>query len=302
MSQCPTCGKWKGAHATLPGQSTDHLCQGHPMSNPQDERETLSALAYEHCFKASEMPPQGAQLYMFDLDRLGKLCAALANQRAEEGVPRHHVAKVSHSSDGSKKIAVPDHIDFFKLPDGAKLFAAQPAAVPQDCPKCKGSEIRGFKRGVKCSACDGTGEAAPQGGRWKWVPEEPTDAMVDATHHGQPVADIYRDMLAAAPPSPQPPAAPTHFGSETSATHFVLPAAQPPAAQASRPDILERLTYHALERDDLTLDECLDFLAHEWRKVHGRTDRQMVMQILALLAAQPEGGITAPAGGGEGAA
>lgn len=53
----------------------------------------------------------------------------------------------------------------------------------------------------------------------------------------------------------------------------------------ARPDILEKLTYHALERDDLTLDECLDFLAQEWRKVHGRTDRQMVMQILSLLAA-----------------
>jgi hypothetical protein len=37
----------------------------------------------------------------------------------------------------------------------------------------------------------------PQG--WKLVPVEPTEAMVDATHHGQPVSDIYRDMLAAAP-------------------------------------------------------------------------------------------------------
>lgn len=34
---------------------------------------------------------------------------------------------------------------------------------------------------------------------WKLVPVEPTDAMVDATHHGQPVSDIWRDMLAAAP-------------------------------------------------------------------------------------------------------
>lgn len=51
--------------------------------------------------------------------------------------------------------------------------------------------------------------AAPAG--WKLVPLEPTDAMVDATYHGQPVDDIYRDMLAAAPqpaPSAQPPAVP----------------------------------------------------------------------------------------------
>lgn len=62
-----------------------------------------------------------------------------------------------------------------------------------------------------------------------------------------------------------------------------------PAAKAEqhRPDVLERLTYHALERDDLTLEECLSFLADGWRKVHGRTERQMVMQILALLAGAP---------------
>jgi hypothetical protein len=53
-----------------------------PMSNPQDEREALSALAYKHCFKASEMPSQGVQLYMFDLERLDRLCAALATQQA----------------------------------------------------------------------------------------------------------------------------------------------------------------------------------------------------------------------------
>lgn len=44
-------------------------------------------------------------------------------------------------------------------------------------------------------------QAAPVAG-WRLVPVEPTDAMVDATHHGQPVDDIWRDMLAAAPPAP----------------------------------------------------------------------------------------------------
>lgn len=64
-----------------------------------------------------------------------------------------------------------------------------------------------------------------------------------------------------------------------------------PAAQATpepvRPDIIERLTYHQLERDDLSLDDCLAYLASGWKKVHGRTERQMVMQLLALLAGQP---------------
>lgn len=31
MSACKICGKWNGAHATLPGQSTDHLCHGHAL-------------------------------------------------------------------------------------------------------------------------------------------------------------------------------------------------------------------------------------------------------------------------------
>lgn len=57
---------------------------------------------------------------------------------------------------------------------------------------------------------------------------------------------------------------------------------------ACRPDILERLTYHALERDDLTLDDCLSYLANGWREVHGRTERNMVMQILSLLASAPQ--------------
>lgn len=66
--------------------------------------------------------------------------------------------------------------------------------------------------------------------------------------------------------------------------------AAPVAQQAEpcRPDILERLTYHSLERDDLTLDDCLSYLAKGWYEVHGRTERQLVMQILALLAAAPE--------------
>lgn len=31
---CPRCLKWRGAHATLPGQSRDHLCQCPPDQRP----------------------------------------------------------------------------------------------------------------------------------------------------------------------------------------------------------------------------------------------------------------------------
>lgn len=60
-----------------------------------------------------------------------------------------------------------------------------------------------------------------------------------------------------------------------------------PEIEPCRPDILEKLTYHALERDDLTLDDCLSYLAEGWRKVRGRTKREMVLQLTSLLAAAP---------------
>ena len=64
----------------------------------------------------------------------------------------------------------------------------------------------GDRAGNWCATCpkrvDQPQPAEPVAG-WRMVPADPTDAMVDATHHGQPVADIYRDMIAAAPPAPQ---------------------------------------------------------------------------------------------------
>lgn len=75
----------------------------------------------------------------------------------------------------------------------------------------------------------------------------------------------------------------------------LAPADGVPACEPSRPDILERLSYHRLERDDLTLDECLSFLSKGWKETHGRTERQMVMQILELLASAPHGVLGTPA-------
>ena len=42
--------------------------------------------------------------------------------------------------------------------------------------------------------------SAPPG--YALVPVEPTDEMIDATYHGQPLADIWHDMIAAAPKEP----------------------------------------------------------------------------------------------------
>jgi hypothetical protein len=59
--------------------------------------------------------------------------------------------------------------------------------------------------------------------------------------------------------------------------------AQEPVA----PAILEALSYHGRERDDLTLEEAVSVIRTGWRTVSERTKRAMVLQIAALLAAQP---------------
>jgi len=42
------------------------------------------------------------------------------------------------------------------------LYATPPAPAQsdEDCPKCKGSEVRGYQRGLRCPVCNGTGNAA----------------------------------------------------------------------------------------------------------------------------------------------
>ena len=70
----------------------------------------------------------------------------------------------------------------------------------------------------------------------------------------------------------------------------VTVSAAPQQAEAvpPRPDIIEKLTYHARERDDMTLDDCLSYMnTNGWHKVRGRTERELILQITALLAAAP---------------
>lgn len=68
--------------------------------------------------------------------------------------------------------------------------------------------------------------------------------------------------------------------------HSATAAAEAP--EPLRPDIIEKLTYHQHERDDMTLDDVLSYLASGWKTVHGRTERQLILQLCGLLAGAPE--------------
>jgi hypothetical protein len=57
--------------------------------------------------------------------------------------------------------------------------------------------------------------------------------------------------------------------------------------QTSRPDVIEALSYHAFERNDMTLDEVVEVIRHGYVKVPGRTARQLELQLCELLAAAP---------------
>lgn len=61
------------------------------------------------------------------------------------------------------------------------------------------------------------------------------------------------------------------------------PAAQEPAA----PAILEAISWHSGERDDLTLEETVEALRHGYKKVRQRDDRAMLLQLIHLMASAP---------------
>lgn len=55
--------------------------------------------------------------------------------------------------------------------------------------------------------------------------------------------------------------------------------------------IIEALSYHGFERDDLTLDECVEIIRRNYKKVRQRSDRAMVLQIAELLAEANDQGV-----------
>lgn len=63
---------------------------------------------------------------------------------------------------------------------------------------------------------------------------------------------------------------------------------EPAAADnCRRPDVLEKLAYHEGARCDMSLEECLSFLANGWKETPGRSYTQLVLQLTELLAAVP---------------
>lgn len=76
--------------------------------------------------------------------------------------------------------------------------------------------------------------------------------------------------------------------------HFLRLALRPvrnpePAAadNCRRPDLLEKLAYHEGARCDMSLEDCLSFLANGWKETPGRSYTQLVLQLTELLAAAP---------------
>ncbi len=68
------------------------------------------------------------------------------------------------------------------------------------------------------------------------------------------------------------------------------PVRQPEPAAADncrRPDLLEKLAYHEGARCDMSLEDCLSFLANGWTETPGRSYTQLALQITELLAAAP---------------
>lgn len=102
------------------------------------------------------------------------------------------------TTDGTKGQAMAEREEFEAQPE----FVADPLLLDRGP---DGSyhyvRVQGAWDGWKARAAL-SAPAVPDG--FKLVPIEPTDAMIDATYHGQPLDDIWRDMVTAAP-QPQEP-------------------------------------------------------------------------------------------------
>jgi len=59
--------------------------------------------------------------------------------------------------------------------------------------------------------------------------------------------------------------------------------------QAAYPHIIEALSWHRFERDDMTVDELVEVIRHGYVKVRQRTHRQLELQLLAALATARKG-------------
>jgi hypothetical protein len=73
--------------------------------------------------------------------------------------------------------------------------------------------------------------------------------------------------------------------------HLVRQAQAEPVA----PAILEAISWHARERDDLTLEEAVEAFRFGYKKVRQREDRAMLLQLIHLMASAPAGAQNAEA-------
>lgn len=59
------------------------------------------------------------------------------------------------------------------------------------------------------------------------------------------------------------------------------------STEPAAPAILEAISWHAGERDDLTLEDAVEALRHGYKKVRQRDDRAMLLQLIDLMASGP---------------
>lgn len=78
-----------------------------------------------------------------------------------------------------------------------------------------------------------------------------------------------------------------HAAAELAATYTAPPPAPVAAPEPVAPAILEAMSWHANERDDLTLEDAVKAFRFGWKEVRGRSEREMLAQIIELLAAAP---------------
>lgn len=69
---CPECGKWRGAHATLPGQPRDHLCRCTPASPPPPVQAVplTDEQINRHTMPASSCPPDSQVMLVSSIKRI----------------------------------------------------------------------------------------------------------------------------------------------------------------------------------------------------------------------------------------
>lgn len=112
------------------------------------------------------------------------------------------------------------------------------------------------------------------------------DRMIRAAAHNLIHLAALHDVLPTLETQPRQPLAMGNHG-----MRFTLrPVRHPDPAAADKcraPHVLEKLSYHEGARYDMSLEDCLSYLANGWKETPGRSYTQLVLQLAELLAAAP---------------